>query len=284
MTTTGSEAHARSAVWTMRLAQLRVIVQREWARQAFRWRGAWIYPLAFGPLLIITVHSVYDRHSICRLENESAIWAGIFQYYYVRVGIFFGTAVLFARSFRGEILDRSLHYLLLLPLRRELLLVGKFLGALVASVMVFELAVIACYLTMFGHFAEGRAFLGTTAALTQLGGYVLATAMACVGFGAVFLAIGLLFRNPVIPSVTVLGLETWSVVLPPWLQRLTITFYLKALCPVPAPVEGWTALLTIVVEPTPTWLAVSGLLVVAAVVLAFAARYVRRLEINYTTD
>ena len=268
---------------SVRGTQLLTVLRRELAGHFFRWRGAWIYPLAFAPLFIISMHALYDRNQ-CRLEDEMVILAGIFQFFYLRVAMFFACAGIFTRVFRGDMLDRSLHYYLLAPLRRELLVIGKFTAGLVAALAVFECAVAACFYAMFAHFGEGRAFLAGGTAMSHLGAYLGVTAVACLGYGAIFLAIGLISKNAVLPLLAILGLETWSGVLPPLLQRVTVTYYLKPLCPVDVPVEGWVAMLTTVVEPTPAWLAVAGLLVLALVALAFASLRVRRMQINYTTD
>jgi ABC-type transport system involved in cytochrome c biogenesis permease component len=263
--------------------QLLTVVRRELAGHFLRWRGAWIYPLVLGPLFIVTMHALHHRRE-CRVEDETRILAGIIQLYYVRVAAFLACAGVFTRVFRGDLLDRSLHYYLLAPMRRELLVVGKFVAGLLATLAVFETAVAACFFVMFRHSAEGRAFLAGDAALPQLAAYLGGTALAVVGFGAIFLAVGLVSKTAVLPFLVILGLETWSAVLPPLLQRLTVTYYLTPLWPVTVPAEGWVALLTTVVEPVPAWVSVGGLLALAAAALAFAAARVRRMEINYTTD
>jgi ABC-type transport system involved in cytochrome c biogenesis permease component len=267
-----------------RLRQLVTIVRRETAAQLLRWRGAWIYPLALAPLVIVAVHALRDPADSHRLSQETTVVAGIVHFYYLRIAIFFGTAALFSRAFRGEIVERTLHYSLLAPVRREVLVIGKFVGNLLVSLAVFVTAVAAVFLAMYGHFPEGAAFLREGQGAAQLGAYLLATALACVGYGAVFLMLGLVFRNVGLPALTVLTLETWSGALPPLLQRLTVSYYLKPICPVPPQAEGFAALLTVAVEPTPTWLAAAGLVLFAAAVLAFASVKVRRMEINYTTD
>jgi len=63
-----------------------------------------------------------------------------------------------------------------------------------------------------------------------------------------------------------------------------VTYYLKPLFPVELPIEGILGLFTVVAEPTPPWLAVSGLLLFAALVLAFACWRIRRLEVLYSSD
>jgi ABC-type transport system involved in cytochrome c biogenesis permease component len=267
----------------VRLAQLLVIVRREVAAQLLRWRGAWIYLLAFGPFFIILMHAMRGRGNH-RVDNEMVILAGIFQFFYLHVGILIGCAAIFTRSFRGDVLDRSLHYYLLAPLRRELLVLGKLLGGLIAVGLAFETGVLACFLLMFGHAPEGKEFLHGGPALAHLTAYLGTTALACLGYGAIFLALGIAFKNPTLPALIVFGVESWSGVLPSALQRLTVTYYLKPLCPVAVPPSGWTGVFTVVVEPTPTWLAVAGLLALTAVVLAAASVWVRHLEVNYTTD
>ena len=59
---------------------------------------------------------------------------------------------------------------------------------------------------------------------------------------------------------------------------------MKPLFPVELKVEGVLRLFTVVAEPTPPWLAVSGLVAFAGLVLAFACWRVRRLEVLYSTD
>jgi ABC-type transport system involved in cytochrome c biogenesis permease component len=277
-------AAAGPTLMQTRIRQLVTIVRREATAQLLRWRGAWIYALALAPLVIVTVHALRDPADSHRLSQETTVVAGIVHFYYLRVAVFFGAAALFSRAFRGEMVERTLHYSLLAPVRREVLVLGKFLGNLLVSLVVFVTGVAAVFLAMYGHFPEGVVFLREGAGAAQLGAYVLATALACVGYGAIFLVLGLVFRNIGVPAVTLLGLETWSGALPPLLQRLTVTYYLKPICPVPPQLEGFAALLTVAVEPTPTWLAVVGLVLFAAAVLAFASVKVRRMEINYTTD
>jgi hypothetical protein len=68
-------------------------------------------------------------------------------------------------------------------------------------------------------------------------------------------------------------------VLPVWLKRLSVTFYLKPLFPVELPVAGITGLFTVVAEPVPAWLAVTGLLAFSSLVVVYACWRMRRLEV-----
>ncbi len=57
----------------------------------------------------------------------------------------------------------------------------------------------------------------------------------CRQAGAVFLAMSLLFKNPIVPAVVLLFWEGINGVLPVWLKRLSVTYYLKPLFPVDLP-------------------------------------------------
>jgi len=54
--------------------------------------------------------------------------------------------------------------------------------------------------------------------------------------------------------------------------------------PVELPAFGVLRLFTVVAEPTPPWLAVSGLLAFTSLVVAFACWQVRRIEVSYSVD
>ena len=68
----------------------------------------------------------------------------------------------------------------------------------------------------------------------HIAAYLGVTALACLGYGSVFLAAGLLFRNPIIPAATVLLWESANLFLPAALKKISVIFYLQSLCPVVA--------------------------------------------------
>lgn len=245
-------------------------------------RGWWLLFLAFSPLLIITMHALHDgQHP---LPEETLVLAGIVQVFYVRLGIFFGCLGLAMRIVRGEVAERTLHYAFLAPVRREVLIVGRFLASALWSFLLFGSGVAATFVLVYGHFPAGREFLGTRPALAHLAAYLLATALTCLGYLSVSLAMSLLVKNPVLPAVILLLWEGINGMLPAWLKHFSVTFYVKPLFPVELPVEGISGLFTVVAEPTPAWLAVAGLLAFASLALALACWRVRRLEISYGAD
>jgi len=223
-------------------------------------------------------------------EQNSYIFAGVFQFLFIRLLVFFGCLGIFMNLFRGEMLDKSLHYYLLSPLRREVLLAGKFIAGLIAASVIFTTSTalqLFATLSVFDPNTMSR-FFNQEHGYSQIAAYLGVTILACVGYGSVFLAAGLLFRNPIIPAAAVLIWEWANPLLPALLKKFSVIYYLKSLCPVQIPTPpGMPALFKLLVtngDPISAYLAVLGLLALAVVVLWASSLKVRRLEINYTTE
>jgi ABC-type transport system involved in multi-copper enzyme maturation permease subunit len=273
--------------WRLYGSQISVLVRNELRRNLFTRRRIWIYLLALLPVLMIVAHLIFDRHSIDpgQIENDTEVLAGIVQLYYIRLGIFFACMAIFTWLFRGEMVERTLHYQFLVPVKREVLVVGKFLAGALIAITFFEVAVLACFYLMYSRFGSaGRSYIFDGPGLAQLGAYLLVTALACLGYGAVFLALSLLFKNPIVPGVVIMGWETIAPIFPSWAQRLSVTFYLKHLCPVALPVTGPLAIFTIVAEPVSPLIAVLGLLGLTIAILALSCLLIHRMEITYTAE
>lgn len=272
--------------WRLWTRQLSTIVRMELRKSLFRWRSAWIYLLAFAPVVIIGAHALIDRHNgDGGMREDIVILAGIFQFYYLRLAIFFGCLGIFTRLIRGEMVERSLHYYLLAPVRRELLVFGKFVAGVLTSVTVFGLAVFAAVAFMYLHFGhQGMQFLTEGPGAYHMKAYLGITALACLGYGAVFLALSMTFKNPIVPAIIFFGWEALNPIVSPLMQKLSITFYLRHLLPVAVPADGVFALLTIVTEPVPAWAATMGVVALTFGVLLLAGYRVRKLEISYTTE
>jgi ABC-type transport system involved in multi-copper enzyme maturation permease subunit len=273
--------------WRLYASQISVLVRNEVRRNLFTRRRIWIYLLALLPVLMIVTHDIVDRNNIRpgQIEEDTEVLAGIVQLYYFRLGIFFACMAIFTWLFRGEMVERTLHYQFLVPVRREILVIGKFLAGAVIAIALFETAVVACFYFMYSRFgSEGKSYVFDGPGLGQLGSYLLATALACLGYGAVFLALSLIFRNPIIPGVVIMGWETIVPIFPAWAQRLSVTFYLKHLCPVGLPATGPLAIFTIVAEPVSPVVAVLGLLCLTIAILAISCVLIHRMEITYSAE
>jgi ABC-type transport system involved in multi-copper enzyme maturation permease subunit len=272
--------------WRLFASQISVLVRNEVRRNLFTRRRIWVYLLALIPVIIILIHYFLDKNtSPSQLEEDTFVLAGIVQLYYLRLGIFFACMGVFTWLFRGEMVERTLHYQFLVPVRKEVLIVGKFLAGAIISIALFETAVLGCfYLTYSRLGSTGRSYVFDGPGLSQLGSYLLVTALACVGYGAMFLALSLLFKNPIIPGAMLMGWEAAAPIFPSWAQHLSVTFYLKHLCPVKLPVDGPMAIFTIVAEPVSPFLAVFGLLCLTVAILVLSCFLIHRLEVTYTAE
>jgi len=279
---------AKEQPWRLYGSQVSVLVRNEVRRNLFTRRRIWIYLLAFLPVLMILAHVIFDRNEGAgpgQLENDTQVLAGIVQLYYLRLGIFFACMAIFTWLFRGEMVERTLHYQFLVPVRREVLVVGKFLAGAIIAIALFEMAVLACFYLMYSRFGSaGKSYVFDGPGVGQLGSYLLVTALACLGYGAVFLAFSLLFKNPIIPGVVIMGWEAVAPIFPAWAQRLSVTFYLKHLCPVTLPIRGPLAIFTILAGPVSPFVAVLGLLFLTIAILALSCFLIHRMEITYTAE
>ncbi len=223
------------------------------------------------------------------LTDDNTVFATIFQLFYLRLAIFFGCVGVFMNLFRGEMIDKSLHFYLLAPIRREVLLIGKYCAGLLATVVIFGMSTAFQLWSVYGSLtaAQSTEFWSRSGAST-LSAYMGVTVLACVGYGAVFLVAGLIWRNPIIPAATLLVWEGANIFLPATLKRISIIHYLQSLCPIPASpsgtIEGPLRLLVSITEPTAAPIAIAGLLTVTVAVLVLGAWQARRLEINYSTE
>lgn len=118
--------------------------------------------------------------------------------------------------------------------------------------------------------------------LVQLMSYLNVIFFACLGYGAVFFMIGLIFRSPIIPVLLFWGWETVIFLLPPLLKRFSIIFNLNSLAPVPLPLDiGPFAVLA---TPTPVWVVIPGLFLFTLTILFLSGLLIRRMEVNYCAD
>lgn len=224
------------------------------------------------------------------LSNESVAFAATFQFFYLRLAIFFGCLGIFMNLFRGEILDKSLHFYFLAPIRRDVLMAGKFLAGLLATCIIFMTSELLQIVALIWSFSPNvrELYLYQNHGLANSAVYLGVTALACLGYGAFFLAAGMLFRNPILPAGAILIWEAVNPFLPALLKKFSVIYYLKSLCPVDIPsAPGTPALLALLVsnpDPVSAPVAILGIVIVAALVLYVSSFQVRRMEINYTSE
>ena len=184
-----------------------------------------VYMLAMIPLVLFGGRFIAARILEWNVEESLAhdrvIYAVLFRTLVLRFVVYFGCVAVFVPLFRGDILDRSLHYYFLAPMKRQTLTAAKYLSGLLAALVLFNgvtLANVDPHVPDRGtggaseQFQSGRGWL-------ELGAYLLVTSLACVGYGAVFLAAGVFVKNPIVPAVVILGWESINALLPPCSRR-----------------------------------------------------------------
>jgi len=270
--------------WTLWLRQIESIFFYEVKKNFLGRRAILIYLLALLPLFPLLVLALFQPpgNEWKDFNRYSEIYAMLYNGLILRTVVFFGCAWIFMNLFRGEIVDRSLHYYFLSAVRREVLVVGKYVSGLVTSIVLFTFTTVVGMLLLYlphfysqsvRYFVEGKG-------LAQILTYAGITMLACIGYGAFFLVVGLFVRNPIIPALLLYGWEWINFLLPPLLKKVSVIHYLNSLTPVPIS-EGPFA---VVAEPTPAWIAIPSMLLVTVVVLVIAGYRIRHMEIHYGSD
>ena len=284
----------RELPWALWRRQIVAVVRLELKKTLFARRGLWIYFLAFAPVLLYAAHTLFMIKARWRgnFGEDTHHFAAVFQFFYLRLVIFFGCVGIFMNLFRGEVLDKSLHYYFLAPIRREVLLVGKYASGLLAAAVIFSCSTLLQLVAFYWYFDPNviQDYLYHGNGLLHIAAYLGVTLLACIGYGSIFLAAGVVFRNPLVPTLVVLLWETISGVLPPLLQKCSVIFYLRSLCPVSTPANltldrpSPLTLLTVNVNPASAATGILGLLILSVVVLALSSLRLRRMEIEYGAE
>ena len=262
--------------------QIQGILRLEIRKNLFSARALPLYLMAAIPMAVVLIFIAVTT-AVDEIPREfqgpggaAMLFAAIFHLGILRSTLFFACVWVFMNLFRGEVLDRSLHYYFLSPVRREVLVAGKFLSALVGTVVAFGGVTVFCFVALYAHLGAGS----VVAVGGQLLAYLAIVAMASVGYGAIFMIAGLFMRNPVIPAIMVFAWESVIGFLPALLKKFSVIFYLQALFPVnisEGPIE-------IISEPVPLWVGVPGFVLFSGLMLVAAGLQIRRMEVHYAED
>ena len=274
---TGSDAD-RDRV---RRRQLLVLTVTEVRRSLLSRQVLGVLLLVGMPLALMLLRALFMPDSLRQSPSRAVTeFAEVFHVFLLRFIVFFANALIFVRLFRGEILEQTFHYTLLTPMRREHLVLGKFLGGLATSLLLLLPTTVLSYVLIFLPHRGGLQLMLGPAAASQLSAYLFIVVLAGIAYGALFLLAGLFFKNPMVPAVFFLGWEMLTPFQPPLLKYLSFVHYLASFAPVPVGIRAFT----ILAEPVAPWVALLALLGASAVLLSLACRVARRLEISYATD
>jgi hypothetical protein len=271
--------------------QALAILRMELKRNFISKRGIWIYLLAFAPAVIVWLHSFAAMSNPMRMHHDlpkdTEILATLFPVFFLRPAMFFGCVGIFTYLFRGELVEKSLHYLFLSPVRREVQVLAKFVAGLITAWFFFGISILLMFSGMYAHFssAEIREFLFNDGGINHAIAYFFITLLGCVGWGAVCLWMGIRWRNPIIPSVSFLLWESINTFLPSWLRPISVLHYLQSMVPVKGDFsDGAGALIGLTADPVPPYLAIPAIFLIAFGMLALSVRQLKKTEISYSSD
>jgi ABC-type transport system involved in multi-copper enzyme maturation permease subunit len=197
------------------------------------------------------------------------IWVFYLRFTVPVLGVFYGTSLM-----ADEVEDKTITYLFVRPIRRGAVLLGKYLAYLACTTFVVLPSVVLVYLLVVPiQGTLGGAFVDLLKDLA-----LLALGLAC--YGALFALVGAKFKRPLLVGlVFIFGWEQAALVLPGYMKKFTIAYYLQGLVPHAMPNDGVVSLLQAVFRESPT-LAASLVTMAAiwAVCLALGAWTVERRE------
>jgi ABC-2 type transport system permease protein len=198
------------------------------------------------------------------------IWLLYLRFIVPVLGIFYGTALI-----ADEVDDKTITYLFVRPIPRSAVLVGKYLAYLITTVFVVLPSVVILYLLVvpLGHGALAESFPALVKDLGLLG-------VGLASYGALFALIGAFFKYPLVTGlVFAFGWEQIALMLPGYLRRLTLAYYLQSLVPHAMPQDGLGTALQALFRDVPSPLmSLAWLLGCTVVFLALAGRVVERKE------
>ncbi|HEX6851088.1 MAG TPA: hypothetical protein VF139_06740 [Candidatus Polarisedimenticolaceae bacterium] len=267
-----------------RLRQIVAVATLETRRRLFGRGAVALYLLAAFPVAVFGTRAVAGLMTGVTetIAMDDGIFAMIYRLLLLRFSIFLGCLVVFSTLYRGEVLDKTLHYPLLAPLRRSTWAAGKFLSGLLAAWLLFG-GVTACT-WMLTYLAHGPGALAgkllSPEGLLQLLAYLAATGLACAGYGALFFVFGLFFRMPILPALVVLAWESANFLLPAFLKKLSVVHYVESFLPVPVDMGP----LAILASPSSPWVAVPGIALLVWGLLRLAAWKLDRVEVLYGAE
>jgi len=186
------------------------------------------------------------------------------------LGVFYGTALM-----ADEVEEKTITYLFTRPIPRGAVLMGKYLAYLAVTVLIVLPSVMLVFFLVVpiggGNVAGSFLDLLKDLALIAVG---LAT------YGALFAFIGAQLKRPLLIGLFfAFGWEQAVMLMPGYLRRFTVAFYLQSLVPQAMPTSGVSSLLQSFFKDSPSvWTCLAGLAVILAVSLALAARAVERRE------
>ena len=157
------------------------------------------------------------------------------------LGIFYGTSLM-----ADEVDDKTITYLFTRPVPRASILLGKYLAYLVCVVLLLLPSIVVIYFLVVPIGGSiGRSFPLLAADLGMV-------AVGVAAYGAVFAFVGAWLKKPLIAGlVFAFGWEQAVLLIPGYLKRLTVQYYLQALVPHAMPQDSALSVLLSAIQDFP---------------------------------
>jgi ABC-type transport system involved in multi-copper enzyme maturation permease subunit len=204
----------------------------------------------------------------------TSLFIGLYIYFVILLTtIFFGTSL-----FADERGDRTITFLLIRPVPREVIVVGKFLTYAVSASVMLLASLAVTYTILSGMDGDSEAFRKAVPFMRHARVVVLGV----LAYGALFTFFGTIFRRPVIAGF--LYCFMWESILPylpVFLKKGTVMYYVHSLTP------HWKAkevFLAFAAEPPPPEVAVWTLIGVCAAFLVLTAIALRVKEYKFEKE
>src|SRR2546423_8444861 len=132
------------------LRQIAAIMRLELKKNFFGKRAVLVYLLALMPIGLLMLIALLPPAAREWLDFNAypKLFSVIYNVLILRTVVFFGCAWIFMNLFRGEMVDRSLHYYFLSAVHREVLIAGKYISGLITSAILFVSVTIVAMLLM----------------------------------------------------------------------------------------------------------------------------------------
>jgi hypothetical protein len=246
-------------------------------------RGTILMALVVGLPVVIALlfrvgHALFGSAGPLRVDGRlisgPMIFGGMIWLMYLRVivpilSIYYGTSLI-----ADEVEDKTITYLFTRPIPRGAVMAGKYLAYLVCTIMVVLPSVMLVYFLIVplgGSIASSFPDLLKDLALLSLG---------LMSYGALAAWVGARFKRPLIAGlVFAFGWEQAVMVIPGYMRRFTVVYYLQSLVPHAMPSEGVMGLLQSILREYPSIpVALTALFAISAAFLYLAIRVVERRE------
>jgi ABC-2 type transport system permease protein len=170
------------------------------------------------------------------------IWLLFVRFVVPVLGVFYGTALI-----ADEVDDKTITYLFTRPVPRAAVLLGKYLSYLACVILLVLPSVVVVYFLVVpigGHIGESFPALAEDLGMLVVG---------LASYGAVFALVGAWLKRPLIVGlVFTFGWESTVLLIPGYLKRLSVAYYLQALVPHAMPQDSSISLLLQVFQELPS--------------------------------